>query len=61
MSCKTMFHDLLSLVETHMPEEKRYEFYRELLQVTHTHGISLDFLLGEDAEFDRAYRSFMEV
>lgn len=61
MSCKTMFHDLLMLTSEHMPQEKKFDFYSELLQITHTHGISLDFLLGEDAEFDRAYRCFMEV
>lgn len=61
MSCKTMFHDLLVLVKDHMPDEKKFDFYSELLQITHSHGINLGMLIGEDPEFDRAYRYFMEV
>lgn len=61
MSCKTMFHDLLVLVKYHMPDEKKFDFYSELLTITHSHGINLEMLLGEDEEFDRAYRCFMEV
>jgi hypothetical protein len=56
-----MFHDLLVLVKDHMPDEKKFDFYSELLTITYSHGINLEMLLGEDEEFDRAYRRFMEV
>jgi hypothetical protein len=61
MSCRTLFHELIELVKKHVPEEKKFEFYKEILITTHSHGISLHTLLGEDDEFDRAYRNFMEV
>jgi hypothetical protein len=58
MTCRTMFHDILFLVKDHMPHEKKFDFYSELLSITNTHGIKLDFLVGEDEEFDKAFQKF---
>ena len=60
MSCKTVFHELLHLVRDHLPEEKKYDFYKDLIQVTQSHGIHLHILIGEDEDFDRAYEEVMK-
>ena len=58
MTCRTMFHDILYLVKDHMPHEKKYDFYSDLLSITNKHGIKLDFLVGEDEDFDRAFEKY---
>lgn len=60
MSCRTMFHDLLYLVKTHVPAENRADFYHDLLMCVKEHNVNLDFLLGEDDLFDHAHKKVNE-
>lgn len=52
---QTLFHDLLHVLHTALPDGTRKKLYLKILHVTQKHGINLVFLIGEDPEFDAAH------
>lgn len=55
---KTLFHELLELIQTTIVDDVREKFYLDLLHIVGRHGIHLHFLMGEDPRFDTAFEQF---
>lgn len=52
---QTLFHELLHTLHSTLPDGTRERLYYKILLVTRKHGIGLQFLVGEDPEFDAAF------